>query len=414
MTASESTKLNSQKPSIPTVYALNSKPTGDSDAAATKMRALEKLKAARMRLARAGVTSSAEHIRKASLAAKVQTTGEKRDGLKQSDGTGKENTITGPEAIARESYSGGDTSTSGINKDRKRPLEVDGRTTEAGSSKKRPGIEYNDEKSGNGNRPNQHRNATKVSAAPPPVNKKFEKYIDYDFSKIKDTSGGFFNEDLDKSFEELQEKKELEMEARRTEQKLSLPPVMLGEVSTMPVCSECGSKDLDFKLYNVFGIKVCKCCREALPEKYSLLTKTEVKEDYLLTDSELRDTDLFPRLEKPNPHKTTFNNMMLFLRSQVEEYSYKKWGGPEGLDEEYEKRVDMKKKRKEKKLMKKMEEMRRKTKATGGYAMTEQERNHGRHEHEWSSAISVENAQIPGTVQRRCAICGLTTEEVLM
>ena len=81
-------------------------------------------------------------------------------------------------------------------------------------------------------------------------------------------------------------------------------------------------------------------CKYKFPDKYSLLTKTEAREDYLLTEPELKDPELLPHLEKPNPHKSTWNNMMLFLRYQVEEYalSERKWGSAEKLDEEYQKR----------------------------------------------------------------------------
>lgn len=51
-----------------------------------------------------------------------------------------------------------------------------------------------------------------------------------------------------------------------------------------PKCRECGSVDLDLTFRNVFRCFVCKKCINEYPEKYSLLTKTECKTDYLLTD----------------------------------------------------------------------------------------------------------------------------------
>lgn len=51
-----------------------------------------------------------------------------------------------------------------------------------------------------------------------------------------------------------------------------------------PKCIHCGTTDLDEQLRNVFGIMVCGNCKKELPDKYSLLTKTECKEDYLLTE----------------------------------------------------------------------------------------------------------------------------------
>jgi DNA-repair protein complementing XP-A cells len=42
--------------------------------------------------------------------------------------------------------------------------------------------------------------------------------------------------------------------------------------------------------------------------------------------------------------------MMLYVRYQVEEFAWKKWGGPEGLDKEWERREKMKKEKKDKKF----------------------------------------------------------------
>jgi ribosomal protein L37AE/L43A len=78
--------------------------------------------------------------------------------------------------------------------------------------------------------------------------------------------------------------------------------------SKREVCVECASRELDDQLRRVFGIFVCRACTKKVPEKYSLLTKTEVKQvgpsdvrrwaqrcadalvlvrqDYLLTDGE--------------------------------------------------------------------------------------------------------------------------------
>lgn len=126
---------------------------------------------------------------------------------------------------------------------------------------------------------------------------------------------------------------------------------------------------------------MCKKCKEKHPERYSLLTKTECKEvstdrrtrkcalvdlmihsiyfasftplllqDYLLTDPELKDEDLLPHLLRPNPHASTYSNMMLFLRLQVEKVAMDKWGGEEGLDAEWERREEFKKRKREAKF----------------------------------------------------------------
>lgn len=97
-------------------------------------------------------------------------------------------------------------------------------------------------------------------------------------------------------------------------------------------------------------MRVCNKCKKGKPERYSLLTKTECKEDYFLTEPELKDVDLLPHLLKPNPHASTYSNMMLFLRFQVEEVAWKKWGGEEGLDAEFARREEMKKRKREAKF----------------------------------------------------------------
>lgn len=215
---------------------------------------------------------------------------------------------------------------------------------------------------------------------------------------MKDTKGGFLSEDGQDGAKKIDDWKK--------EDKLSQPPMLLDGIDA-PKCFECGTAELDFKLYNVFKCRVCKADREKFPDKYSLLTKTECREDYLLTDPELRDAELLPHLERPNPHKTTFNNMMLYLRYQVEEFAFKKWGGPEGLDAEYERRVAAKKSRKDKKFLSKLKEMRRTTRAN---VLAKGPGGTGAHVHEWSAGIK----EPSGMVKRRCAQCGMTTEEFVM
>lgn len=154
---------------------------------------------------------------------------------------------------------------------------------------------------------------------------------------------------------------------------------------------------------------MCRRCQKEKQDKYSLLTKTECKEDYLLTDPELQDTGLLPRIEKPNPHG--FLRMQLFLRFQVEEFAWKKWGSPEGLDKEWERREAMRLQRREKRYQDKLKEMRKKTRAEeytrklrNGMSLGE------RHVHSWSEPISAGG----NIVRRRCIDCGIETEEVMI
>jgi len=57
-------------------------------------------------------------------------------------------------------------------------------------------------------------------------------------------------------------------------------------------CRECGGLEIDWQWDDVFRMQVCGRCKEKFPEKYSLLTKTEAKDDYLLTDREYNFLDV--------------------------------------------------------------------------------------------------------------------------
>ena len=147
--------------------------------------------------------------------------------------------------------------------------------------------------------------------------------------------------------------------------------------------------------------------------------KTEAREDYLLTDPELKDVDLLPRLERPNPHKSTWNNMQLYLRYQVEEYAFsdRKWGSAEALDAEFEKRQKDKKQRKEEKFQNKLLELKKRTrveayrrsKSGAGGEFGDKVRTRGeQHEHEWG--ITLTNKESVGV--KKCIECGMEVEEI--
>jgi DNA-repair protein complementing XP-A cells len=103
-----------------------------------------------------------------------------------------------------------------------------------------------------------------------------------------------------------------------------------------------------------------------------------------------------PHLLKANPHKSTYSNMMLFLRYQVEEFAWKKWGSAEGLDEEWNRRISDKKKKKNKKFEEGLKDLRRKTRE-GVW----QKRQDEEHKHVFSRTN--EGNQV-------CHGCGLTIE----
>lgn len=270
--------------------------------------------------------------------------------------------------------------------------------------------------------------------------KKFEKYIEYDFSKMTDTKGGFMTADDDpfnkalhddgsngaeqrpahmslKEWERAQLLKKLR-ESRAGPFEPGISVLAKDEVK----CRECASLEIDWAWHDIFGCAVCNACKEKHPDKYSLLTKTEAREDYLLTDEELKDAELLPRMERPNPHKSTWNDMMLYLRFQVEEYAFsdRKWGSAEALDAEFEKRESEKKRRKEAKFQTKLRELKKRTrveayrrsKMAGGANAKFGDKvvgRHDRHEHEWGRAVMDPETKV---MKKSCVECGMVCEEV--
>jgi DNA-repair protein complementing XP-A cells len=94
--------------------------------------------------------------------------------------------------------------------------------------------------------------------------------------------------------------------------------------------------------------------------------------------------------------------MMLFLRYQVEDYAFNhKWGSPEALDAEFERREADKKRRKEAKFKEKLLDLKRKTRteafrrnnakaaASGNKATKFGDTigGSGKHEHEWGRTV---------------------------
>ena len=122
----------------------------------------------------------------------------------------------------------------------------------------------------------------------------------------------------------------------------------------------------------------------------------------LCAPAELRDADILPHLLRPNPHRSTYSNMMLFLREQVESFAFSeaKWGSPEALDAEFERREAEKKKKKNKKFEASLRDLRRRT-ATNKY----HERKEAEHIHSFSQDTYT-NAN--GNTVQSCSECGVS------
>jgi DNA-repair protein complementing XP-A cells len=143
-----------------------------------------------------------------------------------------------------------------------------------------------------------------IRAAP-----KFKKYVDYNFSAMTDSKGGFLSAEDDpwnpamagekRSGQPEAEQKPKHMTAEEWErlqllrklQRQKAGPFepglsVLVDEKERKKCRECGSLEIDFVWDEVFKCTVCNSCKDKFPEKYSLLTKTECREDYLLTERE--------------------------------------------------------------------------------------------------------------------------------
>lgn len=262
----------------------------------------------------------------------------------------------------------------------------------------------------------------------------FAKYVEYDFSKMTDTKGGFLTAEDDPHNKALHadtegkpanmtlKEWELQQLKRSLRQQRAGPyePGISNNFSDKePVkCRECGILEVDWKWHEVFNVAVCKACQDKFPDKYSLLTKTEAREDYLLTDPELKDEALLPHLSKPNPHKSTWHDMFLYLRCQVEEYAFseKKWGSAEALDEEFSRRETEKKKRKETKFKNKLADLKKRTRleahqrrGKGGGGNFGDDLGDGRHVHDFGRPVDNPKTGIP---VKTCVECGFEVEEL--
>ncbi|CAG8900712.1 unnamed protein product [Penicillium egyptiacum] len=267
----------------------------------------------------------------------------------------------------------------------------------------------------------------------------FTSYVDYDFSKMTDTKGGFLTQEDDPFNKQLHvpDGKEVQKPPHMTQKEWERHQLLqslkrnregpfepglsvLDDKSKQKSCRECGSLEIDWKWEEELKCCICHACKEKHPEKYSLLTKTEAKEDYLLTDPELRDEELLPRLERPNPHKSTWNSMMLYLRYQIEEYAFsdKKWGSSEALDAEFERRESDKKRRREAKFKTKLQDLKKRTRVEA-YRRNRQGASGGefgddlgsgrKHIHQWGR--SIENPET-GIGIKTCVECGMEVEEL--
>ncbi|PLW52037.1 hypothetical protein PCASD_02134 [Puccinia coronata f. sp. avenae] len=242
-----------------------------------------------------------------------------------------------------------------------------------------------------------------------PLPKRIRKFVDYDLSTMKNSKGGFLmdNEQDDaRLLKQQQQIEELKRQRMKQAELLSQAPNVSLDKSQNPKCTVCGSVELDMQLFQVFKVAVCRKCKNEHPERFSLLTKTECKQDYLLTDPELKDSELLPHLLKPNPHQSTYSNMMLFLREQVEEYAFsaRKWGSAAALDAEFSRRETAKKALKNRKFDAQLRDLRKKTRSNLWH-----HRQEAVHVHTFEP-VPASSSSDSHTQTQQCSGCGMQCE----
>jgi len=197
-------------------------------------------------------------------------------------------------------------------------------------------------------------------------------------------------------------------------------------VAELGVCIDCGDARGHAKFFEAFGVNACYDCQRAARGpggKYQLMTKTKVKDEYLLTDRHLsRDHGGIGCMLQPNPHSATHSgcahsDMKLYLREQVEELALKVWGTDEALFTERERRVDERQLKAEKRKRKAAD---REAAARAGTNLVPSSKRPAvtvKHSTEMSARVSHTHAFLPDetydeasdTWTKRCA-CGFKVE----
>eukprot|EP01135_Chromosphaera_perkinsii_P000942 Nk52_evm40s153 gene=Nk52_evmTU40s153 len=164
-------------------------------------------------------------------------------------------------------------------------------------------------------------------------------------------------------------------------------------------CDDCGKRFINSFLMEKFDCKVCDDCR-ANDEKYDLITKTDAKSLYLLSDGQLDGKGSGLRfIEKRNPHhRNSFARMKLFLLCQVEQRAFERWGGLDQLQAELDRRAAKAQGIKQKRFDNKMREMRQKNRLGKLYTPAE------RHVHQYGAGREIEGGE--GKMRKECSTCG--------
>lgn len=118
-------------------------------------------------------------------------------------------------------------------------------------------------------------------------------------------------------------------------------------------CSVCESVHIDPELSENFGVNICYSCKDTNP-LYDIITKTQARNEYLLTDEELADVALMPSISRKNPHNPRWADMKLYLRIQVRDFAINKYGCEESIKDALAAKNENRTDRKSKQFLKKL------------------------------------------------------------
>ena len=119
-------------------------------------------------------------------------------------------------------------------------------------------------------------------------------------------------------------------------------------------CEACGSTAaIDPELYENFHLVVCFSCKDS-DSLCTIITKTQARSEFLLTDEELADSAILPSISRKNPHNPRWADMKLYLKKQVRDFAIKKHGSEEALIEALSNRNEVRSDRKSKQFLKKL------------------------------------------------------------
>lgn len=176
---------------------------------------------------------------------------------------------------------------------------------------------------------------------------------------------------------------EHDQEVDESEREAKIAKLAEDEAADVPLsyqqCTECEEEYADSYLYKNFGLSVCDKCKTE--ENSLLITKTTAREEFLLKDCDFDKRQPPLRfVSRKNPHKSTWAEMKLYLRSQVEVRALEVYESLDKIAEQKELREDKKEMAKAKKYNKKLSELRKAVRSTLYDKTTK------KHEHEFGDS----------------------------